>query len=69
MDTSDEAAEVVEGGDLGIVGDELQDFGDASFSPAPGVDTICVFPKNAARCKYNFLHDSEFFMLNSVIFV
>lgn len=27
----------------------MQDFGDASFSPAPGVDTICVFPKNAAR--------------------
>ncbi|XP_073111546.1 translocon-associated protein subunit alpha isoform X5 [Elaeis guineensis] len=49
LDTSDEATEVVEGGDLGIVGDELQDFGDASFSPAPGVDTICVFPKNAAR--------------------
>lgn len=48
-DTSDETTEVVEGGDLGIVGDELQDFGDASFSPAPGVDTICVFPKNAAR--------------------
>ncbi|KAG1354083.1 translocon-associated protein subunit alpha [Cocos nucifera] len=49
LDTSDETTEVVEGGDLGIVGDELQDFGDASFSPAPGVDTICVFPKNAAR--------------------
>ncbi|XP_073111547.1 translocon-associated protein subunit alpha isoform X6 [Elaeis guineensis] len=53
LDTSDEATEVVEGGDLGIVGDELQDFGDASFSPAPGVDTICVFPKNAARFSVN----------------
>ncbi|KAL6346697.1 hypothetical protein AAG906_000315 [Vitis piasezkii] len=42
-----EAAE--EGGDLGIVGEDAQDFGDGSFSPAPGVDTVCVFPKNSAR--------------------
>lgn len=46
-----EVAEVVEGGDLGIVGDGVQDFGDGSFAPAAGVDTVCVFPKNAARCK------------------
>ncbi|KAH7664785.1 Translocon-associated protein (TRAP) alpha subunit protein [Dioscorea alata] len=38
-----------EGGDLGIVGDDLQDFGDGSFSAAPGIATVCVFPKNAAR--------------------
>ena len=38
--------------DLGIVGDE-QDFGDASFSPATGVDTVCVFPKNSARSEYS----------------
>ncbi|RWR81732.1 translocon-associated protein subunit alpha [Cinnamomum micranthum f. kanehirae] len=44
-----EVAEVVEGGDLGIVGDGVQDFGDGSFAPAAGVDTVCVFPKNAAR--------------------
>ncbi|XP_058098849.1 translocon-associated protein subunit alpha [Magnolia sinica] len=43
------AAEVVEEGGLGIVGDDIQDFGDVSSSPAPGVDTVCVFPKNAAR--------------------
>ncbi|OVA18563.1 Translocon-associated protein (TRAP) [Macleaya cordata] len=42
-------ADVVEGGDLGIVDDDVQDFGDGSFSPAQGVDTVCVFPKNAAR--------------------
>lgn len=47
-----EAAE--EGGDLGIVGEDAQDFGDGSFSPAPGVDTVCVFPKNSARCKNIF---------------
>lgn len=39
----------VEGGDLGIVGDDFQDLGDGSFSAAPGVGTICVFPKNTAR--------------------
>ncbi|XP_057966523.1 translocon-associated protein subunit alpha-like [Malania oleifera] len=45
-----EAAQVVdEGGDLGIVGEDAQDFGDGSFSPASGVDTVCVFPKNTAR--------------------
>jgi translocon-associated protein subunit alpha len=40
---------VEEVGDLGIVGEDVQDFGDGSFSPAPGVDTIYVFPKNSAR--------------------
>ncbi|CAL9105336.1 translocon-associated protein subunit alpha-like isoform X1 [Musa acuminata AAA Group] len=43
------ATEVVEGSDLGIVGDDTQVFGDGAFGPAAGVDTICVFPKNAAR--------------------
>ncbi|XP_006487409.2 translocon-associated protein subunit alpha [Citrus sinensis] len=38
-----------EGGDLGIVGEDAQDFGDGTFSPAPGVDTVCIFPKNSAR--------------------
>ncbi|KAK1272755.1 Protein XAP5 CIRCADIAN TIMEKEEPER [Acorus gramineus] len=36
-------------GDLGIVGDDFQDIGDGAFSPAPGIDTVCIFPKNAAR--------------------
>ncbi|XP_077246547.1 translocon-associated protein (TRAP), alpha subunit isoform X2 [Tasmannia lanceolata] len=48
-DTDVEVAEPADGGDLGIVGDEFQDFGDASLSPAPGVDTVCVFPKNPGR--------------------
>uniref|UniRef100_A0A1D1Z5G3 Translocon-associated protein subunit alpha n=1 Tax=Anthurium amnicola TaxID=1678845 RepID=A0A1D1Z5G3_9ARAE len=37
------------GGVLGIVGDDAQELGDGSFSAAPGVDAICVFPKNSAR--------------------
>lgn len=40
---------VEEVGDLGIVGEDVQDFGDGNFSPAPGISTICVFPKNSAR--------------------
>ena len=55
-----EAAEEV--GDLGIVGEDAQDFGDGSFSPAPGVDTVCVFPKNSARCK-NFMHIEQSYCL------
>ncbi|KAJ8767580.1 hypothetical protein K2173_017924 [Erythroxylum novogranatense] len=35
--------------DLGISGEDPQNFGDASFSPAPGVDTAVVFHKNSAR--------------------
>ncbi|XP_042494786.1 translocon-associated protein subunit alpha-like [Macadamia integrifolia] len=49
-DAEVEVAEAAEGGgDLGIVGDDIQDYGDGGFSPAPGVDTICVFPKNVAK--------------------
>ena len=55
---SDSDAEVAETAeevsDLGIVGEDAQDFGDVNFSPAPGVETVCVFPKNSARCK-NFI--------------
>lgn len=49
-----DATEVVEADDLGIVGDETQVLGDGTFSPAPGVETICIFPKNAAKCEYYF---------------
>ncbi|CAI9781970.1 unnamed protein product [Fraxinus pennsylvanica] len=50
----DPDAEVVnspeEGGDLGIVGEDAQDFGGGgSFSPAPGVETVCVFPRNPSK--------------------
>ncbi|XP_056160793.1 translocon-associated protein subunit alpha isoform X2 [Syzygium oleosum] len=38
-----------EGGELGIVGEDVQEFGDENFSPAPGVNTVCVFPKNSAK--------------------
>lgn len=52
-DSDVEASEAVEEvSDLGIVGDEdSQDFGEVNFGPAPGVDTVCVFPKNSARSK------------------
>ncbi|KAL5053859.1 hypothetical protein RYX36_034541 [Vicia faba] len=49
----DETAENVgEVSDIGIVGDEsdeAQDFSDEGFPSAPGIKTICVFPKNIAR--------------------
>lgn len=48
---SAEAVETVEGGDLGIVGEDAPGFVDSSFGPALGVDTVCVFPKNSARCE------------------
>jgi len=38
-----------EGGELGIVGDGVQDFGDAVLGTAPGVDTVCFFPKNSDK--------------------
>uniref|UniRef100_A0A2P2JDP1 Translocon-associated protein subunit alpha n=1 Tax=Rhizophora mucronata TaxID=61149 RepID=A0A2P2JDP1_RHIMU len=50
---SDSEAEVAEATeeatDLGIVGEDAQDFGNGNFNPAPGVDTVCIFPKNSAR--------------------
>ncbi|KAL6219157.1 hypothetical protein ACLB2K_012363 [Fragaria x ananassa] len=47
---ADSVSEVVgENSDLGTVGDEEQDFVDTSYSPAPGIETICVFPKNKAK--------------------
>ncbi|CAN1783294.1 Translocon-associated protein subunit alpha [Linum perenne] len=54
---SDSEAESVqpteEASDLGIVGSKADapDFGDQNFSPAPGIDTVCVFPKNSAKSK------------------
>ncbi|KAJ8494250.1 hypothetical protein OPV22_015971 [Ensete ventricosum] len=36
------ATEVIEGSDIGIVGDDTHVFGDASLGPAPGVDTAVV---------------------------
>ncbi|GAA0165209.1 membrane traffic protein [Lithospermum erythrorhizon] len=51
----DPDAEVGEdGGDIGIVGDASQDLGDGAYgsdslSPAPGIETICIFPKNPSK--------------------
>lgn len=42
---------VEENSDLGIVGEDVQDISDGNFSPAPGVETVYVFPKNSARCE------------------
>lgn len=38
-----------EDGDLGIVGDDTQDFASGTFSPASGVETVTVFPKNPSK--------------------
>ncbi|XP_019170287.1 PREDICTED: translocon-associated protein subunit alpha-like [Ipomoea nil] len=35
--------------DLGIVGEDVQDFSGGAFGPAPGVETVYVFPKNPSR--------------------
>lgn len=52
---SDDEPEVAEGvqggGELGIVDEDAEEFGSTNFGPAPGVDTVCVFPKNGARCE------------------
>lgn len=49
-DPDDESVESAEeGGDLGIVSEDVQDFGSGSFSPAQGVETITVFPKNPKK--------------------
>ncbi|CAI0376914.1 unnamed protein product [Linum tenue] len=51
VDAAESVQPTEEATDLGIVGSEAdaQDFGDENFNPAPGVDTICVFPKNSAK--------------------
>ncbi|KAK4785597.1 hypothetical protein SAY86_002286 [Trapa natans] len=45
----DEVEAVEDGGELGIVGEDAQEFGSGTFGPAPGVETVCIFPKNGAR--------------------
>eukprot|EP01018_Ginkgo_biloba_P013463 Gb_35947 [translate_table: standard] len=44
-----EGADGAEEGELGIVGDGVQEFVDAVLGPAAGVDTICFFPKNSDK--------------------
>ncbi|CAM8968737.1 unnamed protein product [Rhodiola kirilowii] len=42
-------AEPGEGGDIGIVGDDVHDFSEETFSSAPGIETVTVFPKNVGK--------------------
>lgn len=69
-DVAQETADEVS--DLGIVGDDVQDFGDGSFSSAPGIDTVCVFPKNSAKSKNLLVLDTKisvlFYFFNVLIF-
>ncbi|GAU39958.1 hypothetical protein TSUD_61470 [Trifolium subterraneum] len=47
---SDEGTTTEDASDIGIVGDDVQDFdGIGTFSSAPGIDTISVFPNNIAK--------------------
>lgn len=53
-ESSVDVADVDEGGDGFDIGDGdvVTNYdGDSSFTAAPGIDTVCVFPKNSARCK------------------
>lgn len=53
-DLDDVVADVVKGGEESeTADDDVQDFG--SWSPASGVETVCVFPKNVAKRKENHL--------------
>ncbi|XP_010555241.1 PREDICTED: translocon-associated protein subunit alpha-like [Tarenaya hassleriana] len=40
---------VEEGGEVGVIGDDEQDVADVVLSSAPGIETVCVFPKNSAK--------------------
>ncbi|VFQ78387.1 unnamed protein product [Cuscuta campestris] len=40
---------IEEGRDIGIGGEDVQDFGEGSFGPAPGVETVCIFPRNPSK--------------------
>ncbi|KAI3499335.1 hypothetical protein L1887_35131 [Cichorium endivia] len=43
------AETVEEGRDIGVGGDDFQNFEGWNFSPASGVETVCVFPKNPSK--------------------
>ncbi|KAE8669950.1 Translocon-associated protein subunit alpha [Hibiscus syriacus] len=44
-----DVTEAAEGGELGVVGDDVQDFGHGNFDSALGVETVSLFPKNNAK--------------------
>ncbi|XP_073141097.1 translocon-associated protein subunit alpha-like isoform X2 [Henckelia pumila] len=48
-DPDAEVVDSAEDGDIGIIGEDAQDFGVGNFGPAPGVETVCVFPKNPSK--------------------
>ncbi|XP_068640079.1 translocon-associated protein subunit alpha-like [Aristolochia californica] len=48
-DTDAEIAEAAEDSGLGIVGDDVQDFGDGTLTSAPGIETVYVFPENPGK--------------------
>ncbi|XP_010526562.1 PREDICTED: translocon-associated protein subunit alpha-like [Tarenaya hassleriana] len=52
--SSDDPANTVEDdveevGEVGVVGDYEQDVSDVALSSAPGIATVCIFPKNSAK--------------------
>lgn len=49
-DPDAEFVESADEGDIGIIGEDAQDFSGGGFGPAPGVETVCVFPKNPSKC-------------------
>uniref|UniRef100_A0A7N0SZ05 Translocon-associated protein subunit alpha n=1 Tax=Kalanchoe fedtschenkoi TaxID=63787 RepID=A0A7N0SZ05_KALFE len=44
LDIADQAE-----GDIGLVGEDVHDFGEEIFSAAPGIETLTVFPKNVGK--------------------
>ncbi|KAG0459232.1 hypothetical protein HPP92_022360 [Vanilla planifolia] len=61
VDATDDIAEV-DGGELGIVGDEAQDYTEGILSSAPGVETMYLFPKNAARSDRKLIYLLDYIM-------
>ncbi|KAG9442570.1 hypothetical protein H6P81_018424 [Aristolochia fimbriata] len=49
VDPDSEIAEAAEDSGLGIVGDDVQDFGEGPLTSAPGIETIYVFPDNPGK--------------------
>lgn len=47
---SDDEPAIAEPVEDGIVSEDTQDFTSGNFGPAPGVETVCLFPKNGAQC-------------------
>ncbi|KAJ4776533.1 Translocon-associated protein subunit alpha [Rhynchospora pubera] len=43
------ASEVIEGAELGIIGDDTHVVDDTNLGSAPGISTVCLFPKNPRK--------------------